>query len=293
MSPMRQKYEMIVDAFRLSRRFAGNGVSFANLFLILVFAYADRDKNPMRRFLFTLLSPFLAACRRSTITLSIRFPGGTKPVTFSTRGPTEFWSIRSVIVEVLDEMFYDVDQLNTADWIIDAGANVGLATLFLADKFPGAQFFCYEPSPETCEILKINLERNRVSAQAFPVALADQVSTARFSRSGSSMEHHLIDSSAPHSHASSIEVDISTLDAEVSRLNIPKIDLLKIDVEGAESRLLKGAKECLGEVGCIVAESHGDDESEQMKEILLGHHFEIPPETVAHRLIAYRPFQNE
>lgn len=130
--------------------------------------------------------------------------------------------------------------------IIDVGANIGLVSLLLARRFPDREIHAFEPNPTTFETLEANIARNgasKVSCHRYAVSDADGTvmfdndpikrGTASISKGGGN-------------HAA--EVPATTLDSFVAKQNISAIGLLKIDVEGYETLVLRGASRVLSEI---------------------------------------------
>jgi len=117
--------------------------------------------------------------------------------------------------------------------------------------YSSARFLCFEPNPNTYHYLtKKFLENSRVSVSK--LALSDAPGKARFYElampgNGSLLEPDIESWSATtrwnDKGMTSFEVEMSTLDRETAAL--PTIDLLWMDVQGAESRVLAGATETL------------------------------------------------
>lgn len=130
--------------------------------------------------------------------------------------------------------------------VVDVGANVGLYSGLALESCPSAQVFAFEPHPETFQ----KLQRNLPNIQAFNVGMG--------SAAGSFTMYDYADQAS--SHASlyaevftdihqrphrSFDIEIRTLDAVIPELGIEHIDLLKVDVEGHELEVFKGAAQCL------------------------------------------------
>lgn len=121
---------------------------------------------------------------------------------------------------------------------LDVGANRGQTALLLADAFPDASIHSFEPVAATFEELKKTaalLPRVR----AHRMALAEAVSELTMSAE-SDTTNRLVDDSFK---VAVERVPTSTVDQFCAEQGIERIDLLKIDVEGAELRVLKGASE--------------------------------------------------
>jgi FkbM family methyltransferase len=125
--------------------------------------------------------------------------------------------------------------------MIDAGANIGLFTVLAAARVGShGRVIACEPSTTTMELLRDNVARNGFGwVELREVALAEQPGRLQMQvfEPGSGFS-----SFAPpaQSGASSIEVEVTTLD-EVAGPLLERTRLVKLDVEGAELRALRGA----------------------------------------------------
>jgi FkbM family methyltransferase len=143
--------------------------------------------------------------------------------------------------------------LAPGDCYLDVGANIGLHVL-LADMVvgPSGKVIALEPHPISARLLRDNLEINgmdsRVTALEAAAAEVDG-GTRRFelfpehsSMSGFTIKPERV--AARRALQESVEVPLVSLDALVRRLGVTP-DLIKIDVEGFELQVLRGASEIL------------------------------------------------
>lgn len=125
---------------------------------------------------------------------------------------------------------------------LDIGANIGLSTLLIAEACPGSKVTAFEPTPSAYRHLTANVDRaagwKQISLQ--PLAVGDQVGTAKFKdKPGSSHQNHVLMS------GNGIDVTITTVDTFSELHSLPKVDFIKIDVEGFELAVLHGAVKTL------------------------------------------------
>lgn len=126
--------------------------------------------------------------------------------------------------------------------VVDAGANVGYVTLFLARAVgPHGSVTAFEPSDATFAVLGQHLRLNR----------APNVVARREALGASDGEATLV-GGATHALAriatgggSGPRVPVRALDALVERGEVPPADLVKMDIEGAELEAVHGARETL------------------------------------------------
>ncbi len=130
--------------------------------------------------------------------------------------------------------------------VLDVGAHIGYFTRRFA-KFVGAQgrVYAFEPNSENVGLLRSNVARFS-NVTIVQKAVSDQSGPGNlFVSSGSkSGEHSLFRQS--HTIASA-PVELITLDEFWDGLGRPRIGLIKMDIEGAEPRALKGARELIGD----------------------------------------------
>jgi FkbM family methyltransferase len=146
----------------------------------------------------------------------------------------------STLMYLYDEIFvqqeYAFETTAPRPRIIDAGANIGMTTLFFKMICPGARIDAYEPAPASFRILERNIGANRLTdVRLHNVALAGHAGrTALFTRPG---EHtSLIASTRPQRGGSErTEVETVTLSSQIE----DEVDLLKMDVEGSEMEILE------------------------------------------------------
>lgn len=144
-----------------------------------------------------------------------------------------------------------------AQVIFDGGANEGQTTTTYLKLFPTAKIYCFEPSPTLYARLSANCKGDNI----FPVqlALSDQKETVSFFEYNitgyNSFEKCTVDGV---NTAAEIRVETTKIDDFCATNGIETIDILKLDIQGAEVKALRGAMRMLTErrIRLVFAEVH-------------------------------------
>ena len=151
--------------------------------------------------------------------------------------------------------------LKEGDTAIDVGAHYGVYTLLMAAKCgQGGYVVAFEPDPHAREILARNVTLNPNLKQPIieSAACFDAIGEAVLFSRGGNAQSSLVRSGVEFSHTHNSEeiiVATLTLDSYLSRHDLePRY--VKIDAEGAEVRILKGATNLLAGNAEIICELH-------------------------------------
>lgn len=143
---------------------------------------------------------------------------------------------------------------------LDVGAHEGESVTWIHYAVPDAQIFSFEPLPECLEILR-EKTRHLSNCQVIPVAVGDHEETKSFLRSSYSPASSILEmtdllqESVPKVAGTTEEiVQVRTLDSLADELHFEPNILLKIDTQGYEDRVLRGAHEVLRNTVVIVCE---------------------------------------
>ena len=181
--------------------------------------------------------------------LSYQLPGGTSIKLHPEGEMAEFLCIPGLFEST--EMQWVANFLKPGMKVIDIGANVGLYSVLAASLIgENGRVWAFEPSKETFNRLKRNLELNNCSVVvALELALTNESDAAKYlvSDAGYGDVYRYL-ASSPDSKSPNAElIQTTTLDAFVQEHNIDNIDLIKIDVEGGEYKVLLGSLKVLAD----------------------------------------------
>ena len=137
--------------------------------------------------------------------------------------------------------------------VVDVGANHGLFSLEAAHLVgPAGRVFAFEPTPATLELLRSNLRANgleRVATLAEAGGEAPGVARLRVHRERTGLNTLAAGDITWNRRVlvadAVVEVPITTIDLAAEALGLGRIDFLKVDVEGFELGVIRGAREML------------------------------------------------
>ncbi|MBL8745896.1 MAG: FkbM family methyltransferase [Phycisphaerae bacterium] len=143
--------------------------------------------------------------------------------------------------------------IRPGDTVYDIGANLGLYSRFIVQAFGAARVIAFEPMRGNLPDLEANLRLGRIAdrVRVFPVALADHEADELLQTddlaSGSAVLDSVTKGDACETRRNykmtplTERVHVVPLDALMERESLPPPNVLKIDVEGAEGMVLRGA----------------------------------------------------
>jgi len=134
-----------------------------------------------------------------------------------------------------------------AEVVVDIGANLGEWTSMFARNMtrPG-QAILFEPNPEAAARLRqMSLPNTTLSIDIREKAVSDSAGSAKFFAEPNYGETSSLAPGHSNSQARTITVPVVTLDGEMAALGLDRIDMLKIDAEGYDLRVLMGARQLL------------------------------------------------
>lgn len=166
-----------------------------------------------------------------------------------------------VLIEVFLNNEYNIDHIDPKV-ILDFGSNIGISVIYFKIKFPKSEIYAFEADPITFKTLKMNTQqfsgvflKNEALAGIngmidFYVYEGSNISSSIFERKAGQKK---------------ILIKATTLDTVFD--NLPKIDLVKFDIEGAEFDVF-GASKKINKVQRLIGEVHEDIAQKNVEEFI-------------------------
>lgn len=160
--------------------------------------------------------------------------------------------------EIFEQGVYDFKTLKSNPLIIDAGANIGLSTIRFKTLYPDARIIAIEADHEVIQHLKTNIDSFKLgNVEAIEAAVWSSSGTIYFDATGADSGH--------------VSNESGTLIKAIllSELIKEEVEMIKMDIEGAELEVLKEVKHKLHLVKNLFIEFHSFiGESQKLSEIL-------------------------
>ncbi len=134
--------------------------------------------------------------------------------------------------------------LRVGHTFVDVGASIGFYTVMAGRLVgPGGRVVAFEPGTENLTLLQLNIDSNRLqNVEVHQVALSNEPGLLLYTRAASNGRVSLFDGKTDDLRFNRL-VTADTLDSVLGQE--PRVDLLKVDVEGAEGLVLRGASSLL------------------------------------------------
>lgn len=170
-------------------------------------------------------------------------------------------SLISSIEIVVLKRWNDFTPSNNNPVILDCGANIGIATLHYKKLFPNSQIIAFEPDHEVCEVMKRNLDRNKIKdVEVIEAAVWKEDGELEFFAEGSdagrlnkNSEDDLGNLVITNPKANFYPVKTIRLADFLAKSNV---DFIKMDIEGAEYEVIADCGTLLKNVNSMVIECH-------------------------------------
>jgi FkbM family methyltransferase len=169
---------------------------------------------------------------------------------------------RDVDLCIIDEIYKgkaygNPEDIKEGDVVIDCGGHIGAFTLWAAKRAgPSGRVLTFEPAPDNLRLLRANVKNNALpQAKVFDCALADRNERA-YLYLAPAHGNPAANTLQGGAQQKTVQIQVRRLDDIVLEEKLARIDLLKIDVEGAELKLLAGAQRTLALTLRLVMELH-------------------------------------
>jgi FkbM family methyltransferase len=171
----------------------------------------------------------------------------------------------SVLKELLLARTYDgaVEQsASGTEAIVDLGANTGLATCWLAARFPAARILAVEPEPDNVRLLRLNAGALGDRVTVVAACAGSRRRRVSLASSTGAWGYRMRESGGGDGAS---EVDVVPMATLLAEHGFDHVDLLKCDVEGAERELFEDAGAWLPSVDVAVVECHDGYTTDELR----------------------------
>jgi FkbM family methyltransferase len=174
---------------------------------------------------------------------------------------SDFYTLK----EILSSGVYGhlLKSVHSAEFIIDLGANIGIASRLFSAHYPVSKILAVEADAGNFVVLQNNV--SRLIAARRCIAINNAVWSKEQLLSVGPVPHGTSFSRIKVSEAQMAEgqiVQAVTMNRLVEISGFPRIDILKVDIEGAEVELFRGNLDWLDSVKAIAIEFHNDSRDE-------------------------------
>lgn len=158
--------------------------------------------------------------------------------------------------------------------IVDAGANIGLASLYFTLRYPKTVVASFEPVEHAMCARHVD--------KVFKLALGKQEGVINILIDPKNSGGHRLELYDADPTMQRVQVPLERLDTLIDERRIEAPDVLKIDAEGAECDILEGLGKYVDHLQCVVAELQSAKNHQWMKEHLAAHGFTKFKERILH-----------
>ncbi|XZE54241.1 FkbM family methyltransferase [Planctomycetaceae bacterium SH139] len=203
------------------------------------------------------LANYEGSQKENGIEFKLRLYKSHKPLILR-NGTSDFNMFRQVLID----QQYEVELSGPVEYIVDAGANAGFSSFFFLNRYPNARVIAIEPDPENFEVARRNLEPYSDRCHLLLAGIWGSEGTLNVHRTaaGSGRISHCSTQTLPGEPDDNLAVPARTIQSLMEEFQFPRIDYLKIDIEGAELSLFRdGDISFLQRTNFCAIECHGDE----------------------------------
>jgi FkbM family methyltransferase len=196
--------------------------------------------------------------------IKISIPGLPHPV-FVRNVPSDTQIFTQIFLR--EELKISLDILPTI--IIDGGANIGMATLYLKNRYPNAAIFSVEPDVSNFDLLVKNTSKYK-NIICYNNGIWNKRTNLHITNQLAGNESFIVSEIADAKAGDSIVIKAITINDIIAQNGLTKIDLLKLDIEGSEIKVFESNyKDWLQITNNMLVEIHNWINSDAEKTVLL------------------------
>lgn len=182
-----------------------------------------------------------------------------------------------IFYEIFFKEVYRLPRVPANALVVDAGANVGFATLFFLKQMPDAIVYCIEPDPDNFIFLQKNLESEIETGKVKPVMTALSNIKGPMNLYMNRLKYNSTLAKIPSQH--SVEVPAHTVETFLEKYIFTRVTLFKMDIEGAEEGIFENDLSWLENVDEILIEFHSEKIQQLCFEKMQSNNFYFEPES--------------
>lgn len=178
------------------------------------------------------------------------------------------WSVVNAWLELFGQNVYLFTTNSQRPLIVDGGANIGDSVIYFKWLYPNATILAYEPNPHAYSLLTKNIKENHfidIHTVEAALGLKDDLIQLMDDKSGTynagTTTQNIVTTADSKIKSDIITVKQLRLSDNKLLRDSDKIDLLKLDIEGAESKVLEDLKDLLFKVENVILEYHLVDDT--------------------------------
>ena len=192
---------------------------------------------------------------------------------FARRGTTDLTVFDQIFVE---REYRCLDHLSGLKTIIDLGANCGFSSSYLLSRFPESRLIAVEPDEGNFEALQRNLAAYGDRAMAMKGAVWSHCTELSFKAETTSPGNEWGRRMTGDAPATALRVKAWDIPTIMQAARFERIDLLKMDIEGAEAEIFSASSlDWIDRVGSMVIELHGPECEAALDKALHGRGFAL------------------
>lgn len=144
---------------------------------------------------------------------------------------------------------YDINITFEPEYILDCGANIGISTLFFRMKYSKAKIIAVEPEQSNYNMLIKNIDKYKDIIAVQGGVYYKKCKLKIDNKNSEKYAFQVIEGNDGN-------IDAYTIPSLLQKYKLPRIDILKIDIEGAELELFSNNLDWIYKTKCIIIELH-------------------------------------